>query len=51
MKQLFIPVKGRLYKGFTLAQVTMRPGSLTILAMPSRFGNTLHYPDGRIVNG
>lgn len=34
------------YKGFTLAQVCHRTGSLTILSNPSRMHNTLHYPNG-----
>ena len=32
-----------------LWRVATRPGSMDILAAPSRIGTTLYYPDGRIV--
>lgn len=36
-----------LYQGERGAKIVMRPGSEDLLKMPSRFGNNLHYPDGR----
>jgi len=36
------------YKSFTLEQCATRPGSLDILKQPSRMGNKLYYPDGRV---
>lgn len=34
-------------RGMTLDRIVLRPGSLDVLAKPSRMGNTLFYPDGR----
>lgn len=34
-------------RGMTMAKIVLRPGSLDVLAKPSRIGNTLFYPDGR----
>jgi hypothetical protein len=42
-------VSTRPYRGFSLAQVAPRPGSLAILENPSRYGNKLRYADGREV--
>lgn len=42
-------VSTRLYRGFSLAQVTPRPGSIDIFNNPSRFGNKMRYRDGREV--
>lgn len=36
------------YKGFSLADVVHRKGSLDILENPSKYGNFLHYPNGDI---
>ena len=38
----------RQYKGFSLDGLVLRKGSIDILKRPSRIGNTLFYPDGRI---
>lgn len=38
-----------LYKPFTLESASTRPGALNILKMPSRFHNTLYYPNGKVV--
>ena len=35
-------------KGMDIARVVLRPGSLDILMKPSRIGNSLFYPDGRV---
>ena len=37
------------YKGITMAKATMRPGSLTMLDVPSRVVKSVVYPDGRRV--
>ena len=37
------------YKPFTIESASTRPGALNILKMPSRYHNTLFYPDGRVV--
>jgi hypothetical protein len=42
-------VSSKPYKGFKLADVTPRAGSLNILNNPSRYHNTLRYKDGREV--
>jgi hypothetical protein len=38
-----------LMKGKTMSQIVQREGALKVLNMPSRMGNTLYYPDGRVV--
>jgi len=38
-------VSTRLYKGFSLAEVTPRVNSSQIFENPSRYGNNLKYPD------
>jgi hypothetical protein len=38
-----------LMKGRTMSQIVQREGALKVLNMPSRMGNTLYYPDGRVV--
>ncbi len=47
-KQVFYPSNKRIYVP-TFGTQMFRPGSLDMLRHPSRMGNTLHYPDGRIV--
>lgn len=37
------------YRGFRLRNVVFRPNALWHMDAPSRFGNTLHYPDGTII--
>lgn len=37
------------YKGFTMQSVTLREGGLNVLKYPSRFANTLYYPDGKVI--
>lgn len=39
----------RPYRGRSLEELAPRAGSLDILKNPSRFHNTLRYPDGRQV--
>lgn len=34
-------------RGITMERIVLRPGSLDVLAKPSRIGNTLFYPEGR----
>ena len=41
-------IKGE-YKGFKLRDVATRPGSIDMLDLPSRIGNTLYYPNGDTV--
>lgn len=38
-----------LLKTRTLRQMVHRVGALEVLEMPSRMGNMLYYPDGRVV--
>jgi hypothetical protein len=38
-----------LMEGRTMSQIVQREGALKVLNMPSRMGNTLYYPDGRVV--
>jgi len=40
-----------LLKVKTMKQIVHRVGALEVLEMPSRMGNTLYYPDGRVVKG
>lgn len=42
-------VSSRPYRGFSLAQVAPRLGSVDIFDNPSRFGNKMRYRDGREV--
>jgi len=42
-------VSSRPYRGLSLEQLAPRAGSLDIFKNPSRFNNTLRYPDGRQV--
>ena len=37
-----------IYRGFSLEKIVTRQGSIDILKSPSRMGNSLFYPDGRI---
>lgn len=39
---------GRTLTGMSLDKIVLRPGALTILANPSRMGNSLFHVDGRI---
>jgi len=39
------------YKGITFEKVVYRMGALDMLANPSRVGNYLYYPDGRVIRG
>ncbi len=48
-KQEFNPYNTRVYRPFKIEDVATRPGSLNVLRQPSRIGNVLYYPDGRIV--
>lgn len=43
-KQVFYPVSERVYKPFRITQVATRPGCLTVLRAPSRFGSELRSP-------
>lgn len=38
-----------LLRGMSMNRMVHRVGALNILGMPSRMGNTLYYPDGRVV--
>ena len=48
-KQKFNPYDERVYRPFKIESVATRPSCLKVLQYPSRMGNVLIYPDGRVV--
>ena len=39
----------RALRGMDMSKVVLRPGALDVLKCPSRIGDTLFYPDGRVI--